>query len=126
MADAVQARRFVVRRCENRKYIKWRYAMWENIRFWDDEKKFYTFHQKNGAFSVERKGNTIFEGKLLKLKEVEEYPVRPYLTHGTRKRNRAVSPGQRREQIYSRSRGVEGCFQRFKGVFVEEDQDGHS
>ena len=57
--------------------------MWETIRFWDDEKKFYTFHQKDGAFSVEREGKTIFEGKLLKLKEVEEYPVRPYLTHGT-------------------------------------------
>lgn len=53
------------------------------IRFWDDEKKFYTFHQKDGAFSVKRDGKTIFEGKLLKLKEVDEYPVRPYLTHGT-------------------------------------------
>ena len=44
--------------------------MRENIRFWDDEKKFYTLHQKNGAFSVEREGKTIFEGKLLRLKEV--------------------------------------------------------
>lgn len=46
---------------------------------WDAQKNFYEFNQVGKKIFIKKDDKIIFESTLLKLKEVEEYPVRPII-----------------------------------------------
>lgn len=49
------------------------------ISIWDEKKNIYSFVQQNEIFFVKQGNKTIFTSGLIKLKEVEAYPVRPLI-----------------------------------------------
>ncbi len=49
------------------------------IPFWDERKNFYKLFQDGKNFCITKDDETIFESSLLKLKTIEEYPVRPFI-----------------------------------------------
>lgn len=52
------------------------------IPFWDERKIFYKLFQKGANFRIQKNENCIFEGCLVKLTKIEEYPVRPFIAGG--------------------------------------------
>ncbi len=54
----------------------------KSIPFWDEQKKFYKFFQDNNNFCIKKDDEIVFESSLLKLKTIEEYPVRPLIMQG--------------------------------------------
>lgn len=51
----------------------------EYVSFWDDKKNFYRLYQDCGKFLIEKNEEKFYEGNLIRIKKVEENPIRPII-----------------------------------------------
>ena len=53
---------------------------YKEIRFWDDQKNFYRLFHEGRNFYVKKDDVVLLEGRTLRMKCIDEYPVRPFIT----------------------------------------------